>query len=112
MDADIYDADIYGANLKSANLKSANLRRVKALGTNFSRAILTGACIQDWNINSETNLENVICDYIYLKKYEQKRRPFNPKRNFEPGEFAKLVQKTVEAGDLSSNKNRTSAHVC
>jgi hypothetical protein len=63
-------------------------------------AIFTGACIEDWNINSETNLNNVICDYVYLKEDEQERRPSDPKKNFAPGEFTKLFQKALETVDL------------
>ena len=61
---------------------------------------MTGACIQDWNINSETNLENVICDYVYLRQDQQERRPHDLNRNFEPGEFTKLFQKALETVDL------------
>ncbi len=116
----LFDADLYHANLRSANLgdayldganlRSANLSdaylggaylyRVQALATNFSNATLTGACIKDWNINKETNLENVICDYIYLKQDKQERRPSDPNRNFEPGEFAKLVEQSMDTVDL------------
>ena len=99
-DADLYNAGLQEANLAEANLRGANLAEVQALATKFSSAILTGACIEGWNINSETNLENVICDYIYLKVGEQERRPSDPNRNFKPGAFATLVQKSVETVDL------------
>ena len=107
--ADLGDAYLDGANLRSANLKGAKLSgaylyRVQALATNFSNATLTGACIKDWNINSETNFENVICDYIYLKAEEQERRPSDPNRNFEPGEFAKLIEHSIHTVDLVFKK--------
>ncbi len=66
----------------------------------MSKLQLTGACIEDWNINSETILDDVICNYIYLKANKQERRPSNPNQNFAPGEFAKLVQKVTETVDL------------
>ena len=110
IEADLHDADLSGADLSNACLRDANLHDtdlrdadlqiVQALATNFRGATLTGACIEDWNINSETNLENVICDYIYLKKDKGERRPSDPNRNFEPGEFAKLVGKSIETIDL------------
>ncbi len=96
----LYRANLEGADLKYANLTDAKPERIQALGTNFSSATLTGACIEDWNINSETNLDNVICDYIYLKEGKQERRPSDPNRNFELGDFAKLVQKSIETVDL------------
>ena len=107
-------ADLIGANLRGANLSDANLNGTQALATNFSSATLTGVCIKDWNINSETNFENVICDYIYLKsifslfnakKYDfLERRPSDPNRNFAPGEFAKLVEQSIDTVDLIFNK--------
>ena len=93
-----------GANLSRTNLSRTNLSRTQALKTNFEGAILTGACIEDWSINSQTNLNNVICDYIYLKEGERERRPPDHNRNFEPGEFTKLYQKTFETVDLFFSK--------
>ncbi len=48
-------------------------------------------------------MDNIICDFIYLKQGQQERRPSNPKRKFEPGEFAKLVSKSIETVDLIFN---------
>src|SRR5919202_729615 len=91
-------ANLIDANLIGANLSGANLYRTKALHTNFYKAIFTGACLQDWHTNSSTNLEEVICDYIYLQADQQERRPIQG--NFAPGEFTKLFQKTLETVDL------------
>ncbi len=98
--ANLISADFFLTKLKGADLSNANLLRVQALYTSFNNTVLTGACIEDWNINSNTNFDNVICDYIYLKQNQQERRPSDPNRNFEPGEFAKLVQKSLETVDL------------
>ena len=102
---DLSEADLSGKNLNRANLREtilsgANLSRTQALKTNFEEAVLTGACIEDWNINSQTNLNKVICDYVYLKEGKQERRPHNPNKNFAPGEFISLVQKALETVDL------------
>ena len=94
------EANLGSAILIDTNLTDAYLARVQALGTNFIGTTITGACIQNWNINSETNLKNVICDYIYLEKNKKERRPSDPNRNFEPGEFAKLVEEYIETVDL------------
>ena len=97
--ANLTRADLTGAKLVGANLTGANLIGVQALQTNFDGATLTGASIKDWNINSKTNLQNVICDYIYFKQDQQERRLYDPKKNFEPGEFTKLfkiARKTVD----------------
>ncbi|PHM05676.1 pentapeptide repeat-containing protein [Nostoc sp. 'Peltigera malacea cyanobiont' DB3992] len=42
-----------GAYVNKANLREANFTISSALNTDFCEAILTGACIQDWNINSK-----------------------------------------------------------
>lgn len=91
----LISVDFTGADLHSCILWSAN-----AIFANFYKAILTGACIQDWNINRNTNLEEVICDYIYLMLPEQERRPHEVNKNFASGEFTKLFKKTLETVDL------------
>lgn len=98
--ANLSRVDFSQANLSGANLSGANLSGVQALETNFIGAILTGACIENWNINNKTELENVICDYIYLKQNQQERRPSDPNKIFAPGEFTKLFQRVLETVDL------------
>ncbi|MDM9580215.1 pentapeptide repeat-containing protein [Nostoc sp. GT001] len=95
---DLSRFDLSELDFSRANFKESNLSRVQALGTNFTRATFTGACIEDWHINSATNLEGVICAYIYLKEGQQERRPSSG--NFAPGEFTKLFQKSLETVDL------------
>ncbi len=108
-EANLSGLNLSGANLSNTNLSGANLSTTQALHTNFNNANLTGACIQDWNINHQTNLNNVSCDYIFLKqkwndkteKYDfSERRPHDPNKNFKPGEFTTLFQKALETVDL------------
>ncbi len=103
------EAYLRGADLSGADLSGAFLTGTQVLATNFDRAILTGACIQEWHFNSATNLNNVICDYIYFKhEYNSEedswdfseRRPQSPDKNFNPGEFTKLFQKALETVEL------------
>jgi uncharacterized protein YjbI with pentapeptide repeats len=91
-------ADLSDANLRGADLSGAFLVRTQALKTNFTGANFTGACIEDWNINSETKLDNAICEYVYLKENQQERRPSSG--SFKPGEFATLFQKVLQTVDL------------
>ncbi|MCU0533943.1 MAG: pentapeptide repeat-containing protein [Hydrococcus sp. Prado102] len=128
-DADLREANLTQADLTYANLERANLRRtnlkeaslfstflmeIQAFGTNFENAILTGAFIEDWQINNSTNLNNVICDYIHLKFPENfifeeltpancERRPHDPNKNFAPGEFTKLYQEVKNTIELVFN---------
>ena len=96
----LHEATISNADLTGANLTNAQLIRTQAQKADFTRADLTGACIEDWNINSETILNDVICDYIYLKENKQKRRPSDSSRHFKTKEFEKLVLKSLNTVDL------------
>ncbi len=96
--ANLKGANLNGADLTGANLTGAYLQRTKALDTNFNKAILTGACLEDWHTNSATNLDDVICDYVYLKAAQQERCP--SEGNFAPGEFTKLFQKPLKTVEL------------
>ena len=107
--ADLRDANLRDANLSGVNISNALLSVSQFLGSNLTAATLTGACIQDWNINSATQLDDVICEYVYLKygwsNREHKyllsdRRPSDPDCIFAPGEFTKLFQKALETVDL------------
>lgn len=96
--ADLSDSDLYEADFQCAKLRDANLTRSQALNTNFYSAELTGACIQDWNINSSTNLHSVECDFIFLQNHQKERRPYS--RNFSEDEFTRLFEKVIETIDL------------
>jgi len=103
--ANLSNANLSNANLSNANLSNANLYGVQALQTNFNSAVLTGACIEDWNINSKTELENIVCQAIYLKmnlidgKFTN-RRPSDEDAIFADGDFARLVRKAQDTVDL------------
>ena len=94
-----------GKNLRDINLQGANLTNASFIGTdlggaNLNETILTGICIQDWNINTKTKFDDVFCDYIYLKEGNQERIPHDPDRNFKSGEFAKYIEKALNTVDL------------
>lgn len=102
--ADLWRAQLTGANLTSAtlrgcklnkadltraNLSSADLTEVEARGSRFAGAVLTGACVQGWEIDQETALGDAICDYVYLTRGD--RCP-DGVRSFMPGEFEQAVR--------------------
>ncbi|MGJ3252156.1 MAG: pentapeptide repeat-containing protein, partial [Elainellaceae cyanobacterium] len=93
-------ADLSSTQLARADLTDANLARTQNFGTNFQGAVLTGACIADWNINSTTILDDVVCEYVYLQDNQQDRRPHNPNKTFALGEFTKRFQQVLETVDL------------
>ena len=93
-------ANLSQADLQHANLKDANMREVLAIGANFTGAYLTGACLEAWNIDHTTKIENVDCQFIFLLDQpnaigSRERRPPNPDRVFQPGDFAKLYQEMM-----------------
>ena len=99
----LINADLRGANLKrailqNAILEGAELSETQALGTDLRGAIMTGACLENWNVDSETNLDNVNCHYVYLRSNQQERRPSIGE--FSPGDFTRLFKKTIETVDL------------
>ena len=59
-------ADLSEAALEGACLDEANLKEVLAIGTNFTEAKMTGVCLESWNINHTTILDEVESEYIYL----------------------------------------------
>jgi uncharacterized protein YjbI with pentapeptide repeats len=96
--ANLTEADISHAKLVGANLKSANLKKAQALGTNFYKANLTGACLEAWNVDSTTALKGSICDYVYLLSNKQEKCPSSG--SFQDNEFGKLFQKVISTVDF------------
>lgn len=95
---DLTWADLTCATLHYANLKNANLTESLVLDTDFTGATLTGACLEAWNSDYNTKLNDVDCQYVYLLRNQQERRPSSG--DFAPGEFTKLFQEVLSTVDL------------
>ncbi len=91
-------ADISEASLQYANLAGANLTEVNAVNTDLRHATLTGACVENWNIDATTQLDEVDCQYIYLLNGQKELRPSSGE--FQPGEFTKLFAEMFDTVDL------------
>ncbi|MDJ0660527.1 MAG: pentapeptide repeat-containing protein [Crocosphaera sp.] len=106
--ANLKEANLQGANLKYAdiseatfeyaNLSHVNLTEVNAVYTNFNSAYLTGACIENWNIDATTILDNIDCQYVYLLNNEKERQPSSG--DFQAGEFTELFKEVFDTVDL------------
>ncbi|MEM8504944.1 MAG: pentapeptide repeat-containing protein [Cyanobacteria bacterium P01_D01_bin.1] len=95
---DFSNSDLSGSTLCYTDLSSSNLKRTQLLDSNLSFANLTGACIEDWNINRSTNLSRISCQYIYLQEGNKERRPSDS--FFGEDEFSKLFEKALATVDL------------
>jgi len=83
-------ANLNQADFRGADLTGADLSKVSALGAVFDSATLTGAIIADWNIDTETRFNRVVCKYVYLQRDQSQRNP--PAGEFQDGEFTSLYQ--------------------
>lgn len=114
-DGNLQDASFVGASLNQSNLRGADLSRVilkqtQLDGADLTGAVLTGAYIEDWGITSKTNLENVQCEYIYMRVPTKEnpnplRKPDNLRETFADGEFTDFIQPFFDTLDLYHNQD-------
>ncbi|MBD2607854.1 pentapeptide repeat-containing protein [Scytonema hofmannii FACHB-248] len=103
-EANFKGADIIVATFERACLEWANLTLTQAVTTDFTSAQMTGACVEAWNIDSTTKLDNVDCRFVYLLEYpklgidDRECRPSSG--DFQPGEFTKLFEEVLNTVDL------------
>ncbi|WP_232214483.1 pentapeptide repeat-containing protein [Rubidibacter lacunae] len=100
--ANLKGANLANATLKDANLKDANLNSSQCIGVDFTRAYLTGTCLEAWNIDPTTVLDDVDCQFVYLLEQpnhlgSRERRPHDPTATFAPGDFEKLYTENQDA---------------
>ncbi len=98
INADFTGANLSGSNLAGSQLDRANLTRILAVGANLQGASLTGACIADWAIDRSTKLDDIICEYVYLKSPGEERNPASG--IFSYGDFTQLFQEIWNTIDL------------
>jgi Domain of unknown function (DUF4263)/Pentapeptide repeats (8 copies) len=104
-EANLTSADLCGtrqfrSKFRKAILEKADLSRAQSIRTDFTGAKFTGACLEDWFPNGDTQLNEIECRYIYLqaassiknprKGIFSKRCPEN--REFSEGEFSRIFQ--------------------
>ena len=105
--ANLREANLWNADFTETNLTNSNCGLSQAIGTNFTRAIFTGACLDDWVINTSTKFKGVVCNYFFhSSKWSITDRQFIFKDRrphfgtFNKGDFAILFQQAVDTLDL------------
>ena len=94
-EANLSGVNLSHADLREAYLSEANLSHAVLVDVQLDRTLLTGACIENWQIDNPTQLDRAICDYVYLKQNQQECRPYLG--SFEAGELANLCQRKLDA---------------
>jgi uncharacterized protein YjbI with pentapeptide repeats/uncharacterized protein (DUF697 family) len=123
-DTNLQDANLRDASFHQANLEQANLSRVHAIGTDFSQALLTGACLAHWNIDASTQLRDVDCRYCYQANSSGQTDRLPAQGEWSVGEFSqhfaggdrdpgslfdRLKVTPASTGDIPSTANITPA---
>ena len=113
--ANLVDASFIGADFNEANLQDADLTRAKLVktrlyGADLAHSCLTGACIQDWAISTDTHLEHVTCTHVYMRLPTQEdpdpwRKPDNRNETFQEGDFTDFIAPIIKTLDLYRQQN-------
>lgn len=108
--ASFIGADLSEANLNGADLTKAKLAEAQLYNTDLSNACLTKAYIQDWAISTDTKLENIRCDEIYMRLPTEEdpdpwRKPDNRSETFKQGDFTDFIAPIIKTLDLYRQQN-------
>jgi uncharacterized protein YjbI with pentapeptide repeats len=103
--ANFTNANLNNTSLRGADLQYAILTEAQVLGSDLRNTYLTGACLENWNIDASTKLDDIECRYIYLlaepnQNGTRERRPHDPDATFSPGDFSNLYQKVVNTVEI------------
>ena len=99
--ANLSGANLGGAMLHHAELHGATLTEANCIGTDFTAAQLTGACLEAWNYDDTTIFQDIDCQYVFLKAQPnalgwRERLPHNPDKCFAPGDFEKYFREVLD----------------
>ncbi|MEH2087774.1 pentapeptide repeat-containing protein [Nostoc sp.] len=109
-DASLIRTDLSAATLQNANLLGAKLAQAQLYDTNLTQACLTGAYIENWGISTDTQLDGVKCEYIYMQLPTKDdpdpcRKPDNRQETFNEGDFADFIAPILKTLDLYQTQN-------
>jgi uncharacterized protein YjbI with pentapeptide repeats len=95
--AKLIEANLNLADLSCTNLNKTDFSRAQALGTNFSSAVLTEACIANLEIDTTTNLEGAIASCLFLDSSRQHPYPLDVSQALIQSDFSHFLQTMVES---------------
>ena len=95
--AKLVEANLNQADLSRTNLNRTDLSRAQALGTNFSSAVLTGACIANLEIDATTNLKGAIASCLFLDSSRQNHNLIGFNQSLTQSDFSQFLQTMVES---------------
>ena len=109
-DGSFVGADFSESTLEGANLSGAKLAQSQLYQANLNSSCITGAYIQNWGISTDTQLENIECEYIYMQLPTRDdpdpcRKPDNRQETFKPGDFTDFIAPIIKTLDLYTNQN-------
>ena len=115
-DTSFIATDLSESTLENANLFGAKLAQSQLYQANLNSACLTGAYIQNWGISTDTQLQNVECEYIYMQLPTREdpdpcRKPDNRQETFQPGDFTDFIAPIIKTLDLYKTQNTDPRHV-
>jgi uncharacterized protein YjbI with pentapeptide repeats len=93
------------ASFRNANLEWVNLTEAQAIGTDFTGAQMTGVCLEGWSYDHTTKLDDVDCRFVFELEHpnakgSRERRPHDPDKDFEQGDFTKRYSETLNIVQL------------
>jgi uncharacterized protein YjbI with pentapeptide repeats len=108
--ATFISTDLSSATLENANLSGVKLGQAQLYKTCLKGACLTGAYIENWGISTDTELEEIKCDYIYMRLPTEQnpdpwRKPDNREETFRQGDFADFIAPIIKTLDLYQKQN-------
>jgi uncharacterized protein YjbI with pentapeptide repeats len=114
-DANLQDASFIGTDLSEATLQNANLSGAKLAQAQLYQSILieaclTGAYIENWGISTDTRLDGIKCEYVYMQLPTKEdpdpcRKPDNRQETFKEGDFADFITPILKTLDLYRTQN-------
>ncbi|MBE9050505.1 pentapeptide repeat-containing protein [Nostocales cyanobacterium LEGE 11386] len=100
-DFNFIDSDLRQSKLEGVKLFNTKLVRTKLGEANLNNADITGAYIEEWGVTKTTKIDNIKCDYIYLRLETKKdrdphRMPPSNEGNFQPNGFRDFLKSVLD----------------